>query len=188
MADPPPNSGDPDGRPRAAVFDIDGVLADVRHRLHHVAARPKDWDAFFGAAVHDPPLAEGLAAVGTAQRAEHVVVYLTGRPERCRSDTIAWLAAQHLPDGELLMRADRDRRPSRLLKVAALRRLSRHLQVAAFVDDDVAVVAAVRSAGFPALHAQWMQPSTSSQGLDGRPSGQTATEVLFEIQEGDART
>jgi len=22
--------------PRVAVFDIDGVLADVRHRLHHI--------------------------------------------------------------------------------------------------------------------------------------------------------
>lgn len=30
-----------------AVFDIDGVLADVRHRLPHVQGRPKDWDAFF---------------------------------------------------------------------------------------------------------------------------------------------
>ncbi len=40
--------------PSVAVFDIDGVLADVRHRLHHVAARPKDWDAFFGAAPQDP--------------------------------------------------------------------------------------------------------------------------------------
>ena len=63
-----------------AVFDIDGVLADVRHRLHHVASRPKDWDAFFGAAADDPPLTEGLGAVATADRAGHVIVYLTGRP------------------------------------------------------------------------------------------------------------
>ena len=55
--------------PARAVFDIDGVLADVRHRLHHVTARPKDWDAFFGAAPDDPPLREGLNAVATAARA-----------------------------------------------------------------------------------------------------------------------
>jgi len=29
---------------------IDGVLADVHHRLHHIARRPKDWPAFFAAA------------------------------------------------------------------------------------------------------------------------------------------
>ena len=40
-----------------AVFDIDGVLADARHREHHVSGRPKDWDAFF-AAVGDDPVVE----------------------------------------------------------------------------------------------------------------------------------
>ena len=40
-----------------AVFDVDGVLADVRHRLRFVERSPKDWDAFFSAAVDDPPLA-----------------------------------------------------------------------------------------------------------------------------------
>ena len=163
--------------PTAAVFDIDGVLADVRHRLHHVAARPKDWDAFFGAAPLDPPLAEGLGAVATAARAGHVVIYVTGRPERCREDTLEWLAAHRLPDGDLLMRDDADRRPARITKVAALRRLSRRYRIGAFVDDDAAVVAAVRAAGFPALHADWM---------DATPSA--AHDVLFEVQETEGRT
>src|SRR5664280_1362634 len=44
-----------------AVFDIDGVLADVRHRLPHVQSRPKDWDAFFAAIGKDPVLPDGLA-------------------------------------------------------------------------------------------------------------------------------
>ncbi len=182
----------PDGaaRPSVAVFDIDGVLADVRHRLHHVAARPKDWDAFFGAAPDDPPLPEGLGAVATAERAGHVVVYLTGRPERCRAATLAWLAAQGLPRGELFMRDDSDRRPARITKVATLRRLSRRHRIEAFVDDDAAVVEAVRAAGFPVLHALWMQPSTS--GADSAPDlpehGITAQAVLFEIQESEGRT
>ncbi len=46
-----------------AVVDLDGVLADVRHRLHHLDRRPKDWDSFFAAAPSDPPLAEGFAVV-----------------------------------------------------------------------------------------------------------------------------
>jgi hypothetical protein len=178
-----------DTRPSVAVFDIDGVLADVRHRLHHVAARPKDWDAFFGAAPHDPPLAEGVGAVAAAARAGHIVMYLTGRPERCRRATLDWLAAQGLPGGELFMRNDADRRPARITKVATLRRLSRRFRVDAFVDDDAAVVQAVHAAGFPVLHAQWMLPSAS--GADSAP-GQCATpsaqEVLFEIQEDEGRT
>ncbi len=181
----------PDGAPPTsiAVFDIDGVLADVRHRLHHVTARPKDWDAFFGAANADPPLAEGLNAVQTAARAGHAVMYLTGRPERCRAGTLAWLTEQGLPAGELFMRADSDRRPARITKVATLNRLARRFRVAAFVDDDAAVVEAVRRAGFPVLHAQWMEPSTS--GVDSAPGAEgavSAQEVLFEIQESEGRT
>ena len=42
-----------------AVLDIDGVLADVRHRLHHLDKRPKDWAAFFAAAGRDPAAARG---------------------------------------------------------------------------------------------------------------------------------
>ena len=38
------------GTTGVAVLDIDGVLADVSHRLGHVQRRPKDWDAFFAAA------------------------------------------------------------------------------------------------------------------------------------------
>lgn len=187
MPDQRPTAGD--ALPSVAVFDIDGVLADVRHRLHHVASRPKDWDAFFGAAPDDPALGEGLSAVATAARAGHVVVYLTGRPERCRAATLDWLAAQGLPAGELYMREDSDRRPARITKVATLRRLSRRYRIDAFVDDDAAVVEAVRAAGFPVLHALWM--SSATEGADDAPDlpgAPSAQEVLFEVQETEGRT
>src|SRR5659263_561226 len=54
-----------------AVFDIDGVLADVRHRLPHVQARPKDWDAFFAAIGKDPVLPDGLAPVSYTHLRAH---------------------------------------------------------------------------------------------------------------------
>ena len=77
-----------------------------------------------------------------------------------------------------------------MTKVAALRRLSRRYRIEAFVDDDAAVVEAVRAAGFPVLHALWMQPSTS--GADSAPdlhgADASAQEVLFEIQETEGRT
>jgi len=31
------------------IFDIDGTLADVSHRLHYITGETKDWDAFFAA-------------------------------------------------------------------------------------------------------------------------------------------
>src|SRR3954447_22705427 len=96
-----------------AVLDVDGVLADVRHRLRHVRSSPKDWDAFFADAPDDAVLAEGLARAQELS-AEHDIVYLTGRPERCRQDTLAWLAEHGCPQGSLVMRGDTGRRPARL--------------------------------------------------------------------------
>ena len=138
-----------------AVFDIDGVLADVRHRLHHVERRPKDWDAFFAAAIDDPPLEQGVA-LARASAEDCDVVYVTGRPERCRADTLAWFGRHGLPEGELSMRASRDRRPARLAKPGLLRRLAAGRTVAVVVDDDVQVCEAYEAAGYPVLRADWM--------------------------------
>lgn len=138
-----------------AVFDVDGVLADVRHRLHHVESRPKRWDAFFAAAVDDPPLAQGVQlALASAEDCE--VVYVTGRPERCRADTLAWFARNGLPEGQLAMRGERDRRPARQAKLQLLQRLAVDRVVAVVVDDDLQVCAAYERAGYRVLRAGWM--------------------------------
>lgn len=138
-----------------AVFDVDGVLADVRHRLHHVEGRPKDWDAFFAAAVDDPPLHQGVAlAQESAKDCE--VVYVTGRPERCRRDTLAWFAEHGLPEGRLSMRRPRDFRPARVAKLDLLRSISADRTVAVVVDDDLQVCDAYEAAGYRVLRATWM--------------------------------
>ncbi|WP_110182863.1 hypothetical protein [Nocardioides solisilvae] len=151
---PAPRQQPAPGR-QVAVVDIDGVLADVRHRLHHVRESPKDWGAFFAAARHDPPLAEGLEVVRRLAEV-YGIVYLSGRPEQCRRDTEEWFRRHGLPEGELRLRPARDRRPARVLKVAELRRIARDAEVVVHVDDDPEVVAASRAAGFDVLPATWM--------------------------------
>lgn len=137
------------------MFDVDGVLADVRHRLHHVERRPKDWDAFFAAAPEDPPLLPGVAlAVESARDCD--VVYVTGRPERCRADTLRWFRRHGLPDGELSMRSRRDRRPARQAKLELLEQVAAGRMVAVVVDDDPQVCRAYERAGFRVLRADWM--------------------------------
>ena len=117
------------------VFDIDGVIADVRHRLVHVQNRPKDWEAFFRAMTEDTPLADGVRATLAASTQGHRVAYLTGRNERFRQQTQAWLDEHGLPPGPLVMRPDRDRRPARMFKPEALRRLAVGYRIVEVVDD-----------------------------------------------------
>ena len=157
--------------PRAlAVIDIDGVLADVRHRVAHLDKRPKDWGSFFRAAAKDPPLAEGIDA---ARRLAEVyeVVYLSGRPEHLRQDTVAWFRRHGLPEGELHLRPRNDFRPAREFKVSMLRRFTERAPVALLVDDDQDVLDAARTAGFDVLPATWMGSAPAlheAQEEDGR--------------------
>ena len=138
-----------------AVLDVDGVLADVRHRLPLVRSKPKRWDDFFDAADADPVLPEGRALAGQLA-ADHVIAYVSGRPERCRAATEKWLADNGFPAGSVHLRPDDDRRPARLVKVAVVRRLARERPVAVIVDDDVRVTAALQEAGFAVVLADWM--------------------------------
>ncbi|MCP3818187.1 hypothetical protein NLX86_08685 [Streptomyces sp. A3M-1-3] len=141
-----------------AVFDLDGTLADTAHRQHYLERRPRDWAGFFGAAMVDPPLARGvLMALESAEECE--VTYLTGRPERCRRDTLAWLAAHGLPEGRVWMRRNDDRRPARQTKLDVLGRLARSRDVRMLVDDDELVCEAAQRAGFRVVRADWAATS-----------------------------
>lgn len=158
-----------------AVLDVDGVLADVRHRLRHVKQRPKDWDAFFAAAPEDVRLETGhQRAMELAEAGE--VIYLTGRPERCRADTERWLTDNGFPHADVVMRPDRDRRPAREFKLEQVRLMARSATIDVVVDDDPSVVGTLTEAGFAVEHAQWM-PETEPQ-----------QKSLFDAQEQEGRT
>jgi hypothetical protein len=139
-----------------AVIDLDGVLADVRHRLHFLESSPKDWDGFFAGIPDDPVLPEGRAVVDRLAD-DHELIYLTGRPEATRPDTEAWLEQHGLPRARLIMRRPRDRRPARVIKPSLLRHLvADGRRVDVVVDDDPQVCDALERAGWPVLRADWM--------------------------------
>jgi phosphoglycolate phosphatase-like HAD superfamily hydrolase len=137
-----------------AVFDIDGVVADVRHRLHHLHGHHA-WNAFFDDAASDPLLPEGATLVADLAR-EHDIVWLTGRPDWLRRVTTRWLVDNGLPAEELHMRGGGDFRPARIFKVDVLRTIGRRRPIAAHIDDDAEVVAAAVRAGYPSVLADWI--------------------------------
>ena len=150
-----------------AVVDVDGVVADVRHRLHHIESRPKDWAAFFAAADEDPPLAEGVAKVRELL-ADHDVVYLTGRPDHLRRVTEAWLDRHGIRGSKLVMRRRGDYRPAKQTKAEELRRLARDRSVAVMIDDDPEVCEALRAAGWPVEQATWVPHSRTLRAAQER--------------------
>jgi hypothetical protein len=110
------------------LCDIDGTLADARHRLHHVQKEPKDWDAFFNACPGDSCI-RVMANVVKALQVDHRIIFVTGRPERIRQKTIDWLGIHGLlieGQAHMLMRKDEDHQPDWMLKEQMLKLLRTH--------------------------------------------------------------
>ena len=107
------------------VFDVDGTLADISHRVHFLDNR--EWDAFFLACSLDEPIHEGLTALLSFYNAGHEIELWTGRPERVRDLTEKWLKLHAWPvrDWTLRMRRDGDRRPDTEVKPEYLEQCAR---------------------------------------------------------------
>lgn len=148
-------SADQGVRAPAVVADIDGTVSDCRHRMHYVTSANPDWDAFFAEATNDPPLRRGMELVFEAAPGNRTV-WLTGRPERFRVITVAWLAQHGLPVDMLYMRPNHDRRPVAEFKVARILDIAAHFDIRLIVDDDDTVVTALRDRGWPVQQATWM--------------------------------
>lgn len=130
------------------VFDIDGTLADLSHRLHLIQKEPKDWDAFFDACAADAPIHHMIQLCRTVM-SWHQVVFVSGRAERCRSATEVWLGGFGIL-GLLYMRPDGDHRPDHVLKAELLdRMLADGLKPVMAFDDRNQVVKMWRERGIP---------------------------------------
>lgn len=136
------------------IFDLDGTLFDCGHRQHHLEQEPKNWDAFFADTRDDTPIPHMVRLVRDLRLARADILYVTGRPEKCRPDTV-WQFDQHgLPSGGLYMRADNDFRGDDVLKVEQMISIRDKLgyhPIAVF-EDRKRVVIALREAGFRVMH------------------------------------
>lgn len=135
---------------RCYIFDIDGTLADCSHRLPHIQKMPKDWKAFFAAVIDDAPIAHIIGLAVDLHTAGAKIVYVSGRSDECRNETLTWLGQQGLPEGRLYMRKSGDHRDDDILKAELLAELlvDGFKPVMAF-DDRNRVVAAWRGNGVP---------------------------------------
>jgi hypothetical protein len=107
------------------IFDIDGVVADNNHRLHHIKQKPKNWKAFNEGLPNDTLIESSKTVYDALVRSPYnTIVFVTGRSEDERKDTETWLAQSGFDrhDG-LFMRRARDYRPAPEVKREILRKL-----------------------------------------------------------------
>lgn len=76
------------------IVDIDGTIADNSHREGFLQGSKKDWDSFYKPELmeKDEPIAAAMEVVPRLiTMLQGNFFFLTGRPERTRNVTIAWL-------------------------------------------------------------------------------------------------
>ena len=129
------------------VFDIDGTLADLTHRRHHVEAKPKNWSAFFEGMADDKPHGHMIwlarCVFGRCQ-----IILCSGRNEAHREVTLAWLKKHKVPFDDLFMRNDGDHRQDSIVKVELLEEIrGKYGEPYIWFDDRQQVVDAIRKEG-----------------------------------------
>ncbi|SKA19994.1 AAA family ATPase [Consotaella salsifontis] len=100
------------------IFDLDGTIANIGHRVHFVrGTRKPDWDAFFKACVDDLPVPHVIDSLRAHIAAGHRVEIWSARSAIVRDETKSWLASVGI-DPSLLrhMRAIWDNTPDVELK------------------------------------------------------------------------
>lgn len=154
------------GMPKAVIFDIDGTLADTQHRLHHVLQHPKNWDAFFTEAEHDPVIEPIRELVKLVTKQGVKVILVSGRTDKIRGLTTDWLSRNGIPFDSLFMRSEGDHRADHIVKAEILDVILREDEVLFVVDDRPSVVAMWRARGLTCLQcADWNEPSAPAKGL-----------------------
>lgn len=105
------------------IVDIDGTIANSKHRAHYITDGHRDWDSWHAHAHKDTPIEEVVNIVRMASEKGFAIVLCTGRDEKCRPETIAWLNENNVPYNDLYMRKLNDRRNDDIVKFELLEQI-----------------------------------------------------------------
>lgn len=74
------------------IFDIDGTLCNIEHRLHFLNSKDPDrWDKFYKACLYDTPNKPVLGTMKILCDAGNDIWLFSGRSEDVRKETMMWL-------------------------------------------------------------------------------------------------
>lgn len=132
------------------IFDIDGTLADVSERIHHVRKKPKNWNAFFQGMAQDKAIHSMVRLCNLLYASGIQIILCSGRSEEHRQQTIDWLAQQGVNYHDLLLRKDKDRRQDSVAKREMLTGIDKS-KILFVVEDRSRVVEMWRSEGLVCL-------------------------------------
>ena len=157
-------------RKTCIIVDLDGTIANTKHRAHFLHDGPKkDWESYFKACKEDTPNEHIIALCRVMYDGGARVIICSGRPNNYRLDTEWWFRdVAKLLYNRLLMRAVNDRRPDTVVKAEMLQKLrDEGFNVVLAIDDRPSVLKMWQDNGVPVLAV--MDPTWPKQGEEYVP-------------------
>ncbi len=133
------------------ICDIDGTLADLTHRRHHVLGEKKDWDSFFEAMDTDPLRQSTKDILDSDEMDDCTMVIVSGRPEKYRERTEDWLERHGLDGYPLIMREDHDKREDTIVKKEIFDKYLSRYKIKCVIDDRPSVIRMWRDNGMEVI-------------------------------------
>jgi hypothetical protein len=135
------------------IFDIDGTLCDISHRLHFITDKPVDWGAFYAACDGDNPIWAVITVARALYAAKQRVYITTGRSDAVRVQTVDWLNKYRVLHHGLYMRKEGDHREDSVVKSEMLDQiLAKKLgEIGGVFEDRQQVVDMFRARGLRVL-------------------------------------
>lgn len=148
--------------PKAIICDLDGTLANEEHRRPAVTGTgwgAKEYDEYFSKIEQDTVfkhIHDILESFNSFHPDKYHIIFLTGRPERFRQNTMNWLEKNtSIKPFDLFMRKDRDYRCDVDYKKEIYNKFIKDKYNVLFVlEDRTRVVALWRNLGLPCLQVQ----------------------------------
>ena len=137
---------------RAAVFDVDGVLADATHRQHLVTGHRRNWPLFFDLCGKDG-LIEEVANMAQLLDPAMTIVLCTARPSSVAPETLEWLVRHGVRWDLLIMREWGDYNLARDFKQYTVHELRAYgFDLVMAVEDDPRNKAMFDAEGIPCVY------------------------------------
>lgn len=145
------------------IFDLDGTIANIDHRVHLVRDGRKDWAAFFAGCVNDVGVPHVIETFHAHIRVGHHVRIWSARSDVVRAETEQWLSDVGIDPCYLQhMRAEGDNTPDVELKRYWLSQEATPVDLV--YDDRQKVVDMWRAEGVACFQvvADWEKPSRTA--------------------------
>lgn len=143
-------------KPLCVIWDLDGTLVDIEHRVHHVRNKPKNWKAFYAESSKDEAYDDMCGLFSMFDNTGFTNIIVTGREgtEKHREQTMNWLIENEVVPHRLFMRPEKDHRQDFIVKEEILKEIQKDYDVFMAFEDRNQVVEMYRKNGVRCLQVR----------------------------------